>query len=141
MEYLDEIKRLINVIETEEIDNIHKASNIIADAIKGNNTIYTFGASHAGIFSEELFYRAGGIALFNPIFGSEVVLNTRPITHTSKMESLDGYGTLLGQKVNFNKGAKETQWRKASVSTNGAGTIEVCMQKIKKEELGFIHQN
>ena len=37
--------------------------------------------------------------------------------------------------MNFNKGAKETQWRKASLSTNGAGTIEVCMQKKKRKNL------
>ena len=39
---------------------------------------YTFGASHAGILSEELYYRAGGLMLFNPIFGRELMLDSTP---------------------------------------------------------------
>jgi len=65
--------------------------------------MFAFGASHAGIVTEELFYRAGGLALINPILESSMMLNTRPVTQTSKMERLEGYGRIIGEKTPFKK--------------------------------------
>ena len=57
-------------------------------AIRDKRALYIFGASHAGILAEELYYRAGGLMLINPIFGSEMMLNRAPVTVTSRMEQL-----------------------------------------------------
>ena len=57
-------------------------------AICDKRALYIFGASHAGILAEELYYRAGGLMLINPIFGSEIMLNRAPVTTTSRMEQL-----------------------------------------------------
>lgn len=67
-------------------------------AIREKHSIYLFGCSHAGIIAEEMFYRTGGLALINPIFFPGFMLNTRPITMTSKLERVEGIGrTLLDQ--------------------------------------------
>lgn len=97
--YLDEIRRLINVIERQEQASMETAVNCISDAILNKHAIFTFGASHAGILSEELYYRAGGLVVMNPIFGRELMLDTAPITQTSRMERLVGYGTALIEKT------------------------------------------
>ena len=96
--YLDEIRRLIDVIERQEQASMETAVNCISDAILNKHAIFTFGASHAGILSEELYYRAGGLVVMNPIFGRELMLDTAPITQTSRMERLVGYGTALIEK-------------------------------------------
>ncbi|MDB0438509.1 SIS domain-containing protein [Clostridioides difficile] len=102
--YINEIKRLIDIIETEEKTNMEKAVQILVEAIKNKNAIFSFGASHAGILTEELFYRAGGCVLINPVFAKSLMLDTAPITHTSKMERLEGYGETLADKTPIKKG-------------------------------------
>lgn len=102
--YIDEIRRLIDIIENEEKVNMEKAVQILVEAIESKNAIFSFGASHAGILTEELFYRAGGCVLINPVFAKSLMLDTAPITHTSKMERLEGYGTALADKTPIKKG-------------------------------------
>ncbi|MDO4776572.1 MAG: SIS domain-containing protein [Cardiobacteriaceae bacterium] len=76
----------------------------LADAILDKRAIYIFGASHAGILAEEMYYRAGGLMVINPIFGEEIMLNRTPISATSRMEQLEGYGTILAGTVDFRAG-------------------------------------
>ena len=100
--YVNQITSLIDEVIREENGNMEKAVDVLYDAINNKKSIYTFGASHAGIMSEELFYRAGGLMLFNPIFGRELMLDTSPITMTSKMEQTPGYGEAIAKsRVDF----------------------------------------
>ena len=104
-EYFDKIESLLRTLRTQDRPAMEKTVEILHQAIKSGKTIYTFGASHAGILSEELYYRAGGLMLFNPIFGRELMLDTSPVTLTSCMERCPGYGTVLAdKKANFQKG-------------------------------------
>ena len=57
--YLKIIHELMDIIEKEENESMSQCVEMISDAIMEKRSIYTFGASHAGILSEELFYRAG----------------------------------------------------------------------------------
>jgi len=99
--YIEQLQKLLETLKTHEQENIETASTIMFDAIKNHHNIFVFGASHAGIISQELFYRAGGLALINPVIAQELELSNRPVTMTSQMERLDGYGTLLAQKTPF----------------------------------------
>ncbi|MCI5774058.1 MAG: SIS domain-containing protein [Erysipelotrichaceae bacterium] len=102
--YIKIIKNLIDIVEKEEEKNILDASKLMSDAIINHHSIFTFGASHAGILSEEMYYRAGGLVVINPIFGREIMLDTTPITQTSRMERLNGYGTALVEKTPVKSG-------------------------------------
>lgn len=100
--YINSIMEKIEQVAKDDL--ITTAAVAIVEAITAEKTIYTFGASHAGILSEEMFYRAGGLVLFNPIFDKNLMLDVRPIVKTSAVESLAGYGTILGEHVNFQEG-------------------------------------
>lgn len=102
--YLDQLQKLLESIKTDEMPHIEKAAQMIFEAIQSQNNIFVFGASHAGIITQELFYRAGGLALINPVIAQELELSNRPVTMTSQMERLDGYGTLLADKTPFQEG-------------------------------------
>lgn len=102
-DYIDNILDLIKTIQIEENNNMENCVELLTKTILNKKSIYTFGASHAGILSEEMYYRAGGLMLMNPIFGREIMLDTSPITITSKMERFVGYGTILASKVDFTK--------------------------------------
>lgn len=101
--YISEIRHLIDTVEKDEEFSMEQSVDLLTKAVLAKKSIYIFGASHAGILTQEMFYRAGGLVVINPIFGREVMLDTFPITHTSRMERLEGYGTLLAQKTSLNR--------------------------------------
>jgi len=101
--YYKKITNILEEVVTKEENTIQKTISLFVETIKGKRQMFAFGASHAGIVTEELFYRAGGLALINPILESSMMLNTRPVTQTSKMERLEGYGRIIGEKTPFKK--------------------------------------
>ena len=80
IEYIDKIVKLIKEVETHEGKNILEAASKICKATLDNKSIYIFGASHAGILSQEAFYRAGGLININPIFAISIVTGFLPDT-------------------------------------------------------------
>ena len=93
LQYVQHIKNIMDRVVDTQYKQIDEASNIIVEAIKNKKCIYVFGASHAGIIAQEVFYRTGGLVPINPILPASLMLNVRPVTHTSAMERLEGYGS------------------------------------------------
>lgn len=102
-QYFDRIQEILKEVEVNEADAINQTIELLTDANLNGKGIYIFGASHAGILAEELYYRAGGMMTVNAIFGRELMLDQSPITVTSKMERLEGYGTTLASTIPFKK--------------------------------------
>lgn len=103
-DYFDGVRELLETVESEEKESINQAVNAFVQAIEKKQSIFAFGASHAGMLTQELYYRAGGLMPVNPIFGESVLPNVEPVTHTSQMERLVGYGTALADKTPFTQG-------------------------------------
>lgn len=103
-EYFSKIDNLLKIVEKEEKNNLKQCVHHLVNAINDEKSIYIFGASHAGILSQEAFYRAGGLININPIFAPETSVERSPITMTSKMERLEGYGNIIAEEINFQKG-------------------------------------
>ena len=103
-QYLDKIYSILQEVSKRETHNIDKAVDMLTEKIKNKNQIFAFGASHAGILTQELFYRAGGLAVINPIFEPSLMLNLRPVTMTSQMERVDGFGTIIADNSELKKG-------------------------------------
>lgn len=127
--YFDEIRSRLKIVEQEEQGNIIAATQVISEAILAKQSIFAFGASHAGILTQELYFRAGGLININPVFGKEVLLDVEPIRRTSEMERLVGYGTLLANKTPF---AKDDLLILHSVSGRNPVTIELAMAAKQK---------
>lgn len=94
-QYADHIHDIESRIVSEQGDNIAKAAQMVCDAFQAGGNIFAFGPGHAGMFAEEMFYRAGGLVITNPLFHSGVMCNERPMTLTSALEVLPGYGTVI----------------------------------------------
>ena len=103
LKYKNEILKLIDEVFETQLDSMEKVSNLLIATVKNKNSIYIFGSSHAGILSEEAFYRAGGLALINPIFSPNLMLNVKPVTFTSDVEKLEGYGRIFFKTLNLKK--------------------------------------
>ncbi len=95
---------LLQKLDEFEKDNIEKTVALMVDAIESKHSLFIFGAAHAGMLSEEAFYRAGGLVVFNPIFARNLMTDTSPISMTSAMERLDGYGKVIVEKSAISKG-------------------------------------
>lgn len=104
LQFFDKIHEQLQVVEKSEASAIRQSVDVLTEAILNKKSLFIFGASHAGILAEELYYRAGGLMLMNAIFGKELSLDTQPISHTSRMERLEGYGVALADTVPFKEG-------------------------------------
>jgi uncharacterized phosphosugar-binding protein len=127
--YFDIIKRLINTVESKEKENMEATVKLMVDAILNKKSIFVFGASHAGIISEELYYRAGGLVVINPIFAKALMLDTSPITLTSEVERLVGYGSAVMNKTPVKEGDIVIVH---SVSGRNPVSIEVAIETQKR---------
>ena len=83
---------------------LEKAAEAVAEATQNKKSIFAFGASHAGLITQELFYRTGGLVTINPIRAPGMMLDMTPITGTSKLERLEGYGKLILEGVKIGEG-------------------------------------
>jgi len=94
-QYLQTILDTLGKIGVTQSGVIEDAAQLFFSVFRAGGSLYAFGASHAGIIAEELFARAGGLMVVNPVFNPTLMLNTRPFTLTSAMERLEGFGTAI----------------------------------------------
>lgn len=102
--YISVVNETIARAWNSQQEKIAAAAEQIAEAIKRKNNVFIFGCSHAGILSEEVFYRTGGLAVINPIFFPGFMLNTKPVTMTSRLERIPGRGRMLLLENHLRKG-------------------------------------
>jgi len=95
MDYLDLVIELLKEVRETQREVIEQAAHVVADCILADHLVYVFGASHAGILAQELFYRAGGLVPVNPLLPPGLVTDVRPITLTSRLERLPGFGSQI----------------------------------------------
>lgn len=79
----------------DQTETLSKAAKMMAEVIATGNIVYVFGAGHAGIIAEEMFYRAGGLVPVNPIFAPGLLTSTHPATLETALERLSGYAEHL----------------------------------------------
>lgn len=82
-------------ISESQAGNIERAADMIVEAVASGRSIFSFGASHSFIITEEMVYRTGGLMLVNPIYPHGMNLLVRPMTQTSHLERVLGLGVEL----------------------------------------------
>lgn len=102
--YIDTVLHTIETAWNSQQPALMQASELLYAAIRDKHSVFVFGCSHAGMLAEEVFYRTGGLAILNPIFFSGTLLNTRPVTMTSKLERLPGLGTIIVEENGVKSG-------------------------------------
>ncbi len=129
MDYIEQAINALSRLRKEQCDNIEAAAQELAKAVKEGKTIYSFGASHSFILTEEMVYRTGGLMLVNPIYPHGMNLFIRPITLTSQLERVEG----LGQQ--FLDSVKPQQGDVLLIaSTSGRNCVAIDMAKVAQEK-------
>jgi uncharacterized phosphosugar-binding protein len=121
--YITEVQQRIDEAVARNELSVSQAAEMIADAVAGGRVLYVFGASHAGILTQDLFYRAGGLVPVEPIMPAGLMLNERPVTRTSSLERLSGFAEVVLRDVPIQA---DDVLLIASVSGRNAVTVEMC---------------
>lgn len=81
-------------VKNSEKENIEKASDLIVESILDGGKIYIFGTGHSHMIAEEIYIRAGGLALVEAILPDEVMLH-QMANKSTFVERLSGYSKEL----------------------------------------------
>ena len=127
--YIGKIIDLLNRISSEEENNFNAAAKILADAIEGDGRIFAFGCTHSATTMQDIYQRAGGLAVINALFipGLEA-LHTRPYGLTSRIERLEGYAEIALDCSQIREGDVLIV-----VSVSGRNAIAIELAKIAQE--------
>lgn len=90
--YFEKAIETLQKVMDSEGEHISEAADMLVEAITGGASIFSFGASHSFMMTEEMVYRTGGLMLVNPIYPHGMNLFVRPMTATSRMERVPGLG-------------------------------------------------
>lgn len=103
--------------------SIAVAAKLIADQILAGRVLYAFGASHAGLLVQDLFYRAGGLVPIQPILPRRLMLNATPVTATTALEQTSGVAAEILRDIPLGAGDLLLI---VSVSGRNAVPVEMC---------------
>lgn len=106
-EYLNKIVSALQAVEQEEKLALDAVIRMVADTIKNDGLIFTFGCGHSHLPGLDAFYRAGGLANVSPILDTDLMLHNGA-AKSSRMEKMSGLApeifrryTLTGKDMLF----------------------------------------
>ena len=85
--------KLQEILE-HEMPNIQKAADFVTESCKNGGKFYVFGSGHSHMVAEELYLRAGGLALVHGILPPELMLHEMP-NKSTYLERVEGYSQAL----------------------------------------------
>lgn len=100
--FIDKTINLLTKIQTEESELIQTAADLVAKSIGEGGIIHLFGCGHSHILTEDVFYRAGGLAAISPIFHEPLMLH-EGAARSSQLERKNDYAENFMTNVDFQK--------------------------------------
>jgi len=88
--YIQYLQEKLQEVAEQELTNIEKAAELMAQSCLKGGRIYVFGTGHSHLVAEEMFIRAGGLALVHAILPPELMLSSMA-TKSTVVERVEGY--------------------------------------------------
>ncbi|MHB8089915.1 MAG: sugar isomerase domain-containing protein [Anaerolineaceae bacterium] len=118
---------IVRILETQ-LPSIETAAELIALATAEGHTLYAWGGPHSNLPVQDIFFRAGGLTIVNPIFTPGLSLEEGPIRLTSVIERAEGYGSAFFAQIGARSGDVILL-----VSTSGRNSFPIEMAKSAKD--------
>jgi uncharacterized phosphosugar-binding protein len=126
--YLETGFELLQRIQDTQLAHIEQAAELIAQAVAEGHTLYAWGGPHSSLPVQDIFWRAGGLALVNPLFTHGLSLEVGPIYLTSFLERVEGAGREFFSQVGAEPGDAIIL-----ISTSGRNAFPIEMAMSAKE--------
>ena len=121
--YVEYFQSKIQEVLDYEIPNIDKAAQLMTESCLKGGKIYVFGTGHSHLVAEEMYVRAGGLALVHAILPPEIMLSAMA-TKSTMVERLEGYATGIVDLYHIDE--KDTLMV-ISNSGRNAAPVEMCL--------------
>ncbi len=133
-QWLKNARDIMTRIEETQMENIHKAAEIMADSIEAGRWVHTFGCGHATIPVEEMYPRIGGFVGFHPMIELPLSFFTRitgemGVHQFVFLERVEGYGIEIMKGYTFD--TRDTMWLFSHTGINNVN-IDVALEAKKK---------
>lgn len=125
-EYVEQIRRSLDQIEEREAERIRQAARRTAETIMQGGVIHLFGCGHSHILTEEVFYRAGGLAPIHPILVEPLMLHEGAV-RSSELERQNGLAASFMHNQDIRPGEVMIV-----LSTSGRNPVPVDVAQIAK---------
>ncbi len=102
--YFHKLTDIMQTIMRTQRAAMERAASALADAFLAGGRLYAFGCSHAGLLADELCYRTGGMAVVNSVHAPGLHLDVRPLSMSSQMERIPGYGATIARSLALKPG-------------------------------------
>ena len=102
--YFANLARVLAAARETQRGAMETAARWLCEATLNEKNIFAFGCSHAGLLAQELCYRTGGMANINAVRAPGMHLDVDPVTMTSEMERMPGYGAIIAENQPVGEG-------------------------------------
>jgi uncharacterized phosphosugar-binding protein len=130
--YFQKLIDLISKVEKEEAENIRTAAEKISQSIQAGGIIHVFGCGHSHMLAEELFYRAGGLAVIHPILIEELMLHKGAV-QSSQLEKENDYVSQFMANVDI-----RTKDVVIVASTSGRNPVPIDVAQYAKQKGAYV---
>lgn len=133
-QWLNNVRVIMDKIESTQMENIRKASEVMANTIEAGRWVHTFGCGHATLPIEEMYPRIGGFVGFHPMIELPLTFFTRitgemGVHQFVFLERVEGYGIEIMKGYNFDE--KDTMWLFSHSGINNVN-IDIALEAKKK---------
>jgi uncharacterized phosphosugar-binding protein len=101
--YFESVFEVLEAVRSEEGETLHQAALMMAEAVKGDCGIYTFGTGHSSLLASEGLFRAGGLACVSAILEPTTTFEVGALA-SSLFERLQDYAGLLLDRYELGTG-------------------------------------
>lgn len=126
--YIEHAFEMLERLRETQLENITAAAELIAQQVAEGHTLYAWGGPHSSLPVQDLFERAGGLAILNLIIAPGLSYEYGPIRMGTWLERVEGYGREFFSRIGAEEGDVIVL-----VSTSGRNPFPVEMAISAKE--------
>lgn len=131
-QYQKAVFDVLSSVFTTEAEKIDRAGAALCSSFQKGGLLYVFGCGHSHMISEELFYRAGGLAAVYPIFETSTMLH-EGAAKSSRIERMSGYAELVMERYPIGENDCFLD-----VSTSGINSFTIEMAQAAKRRGAYV---